>query len=235
MKRFCAFISALLIMLLGFAVPVKAAGSDFDHPSKITLNKSYSGKLNNTSDFYKISVQSGDLKVNIRITQHSGTNVTSMILFDSDGKEIPIDYTEYSIGKSYIYDDVWLRTNYNSVNKYKGYAVYRNLKKGDYVIQFVDWSTSNYSFSVTSSGKAAEVSTKSSSDDYPALFMNKGDTINVGGVFGGKASQDVSLSTTDKKVAKFDSDGNVTAAGKGTAVITVKSGSSSVNVCIVVQ
>ena len=72
-------------------------------------------------------------------------------------------------------------------------------------------------------------------DTVPAVVLKKGDTIMLGAIVSGDPKTEVTLSTSDKNVAKVDSDGVVTAVSSGYSVITIKDGKKNYKIGIIVK
>lgn len=163
--------------------------------------------------YYKI-VLTSDGKLDLKVTMDS--NVLVKIL-DEDGEK-----------KDSI--SVWI--DYRT-----GLAVAtmnKSLAKGTYYIGI--WNTGSnsgeYKFSATFPSNSTD---KTATGAYPAIYLSSGDSIGLGAVVSNTVRDDVTISTSNRRVAKVNSYGYVTAVKKGTAVITIKYGRTSTKLCVVVE
>lgn len=236
LRRIAAIFAAAILTLLCVCVPVGALSFEknahelkSDTAIKVTFEKG-------DTKYYKVTLtEKGDLKFKISMEAggRDSNGVTGFVgfkasIYNSEGEEI----------KSYSYSDrdyELTKTGLTILDK----SV--ELKKGTYYLgitrdKYVSKGTGETKITVSfpSDTKAAK-SGKSASTDYPAIYLAKGDTVRLGAIVSGKAAASVSLSSSKADVAKIDSDGYVTAKAKGTSVVTIKSGSSTVKVAVIIE
>lgn len=233
LRRIAAIFAAAILTLLCVCVPVGALSFEKDAHElksdtaiKVTFDKGdtkyYKATLTDKGEFkFKISMEAGGRDSN-GVTGYVGFKA---YLYNSEGKEI----------KSYSNSDYELtKTGLTILDK----SV--ELKKGTYYLGITrdkyakGTGETKITVSFPSDTKAAK-SGKSASTDYPAIYLAKGDTVRLGAIVSGKAAASVSLSSSKADVAKIDSDGYVTAKAKGTSVVTIKSGSSTVKVAVIIE
>ena len=225
MKRLFALVSAFLLMLVCIVVPV-SADSMFDTAKKIEPGKKYTAKINEGAKQHDYKIQV-DGKGVMSVSLTSDIKWLTFKVYDSNGAEIYAEKEDIKTGRhsgSYDVD--------SNTGTFKGTMSY-SVKKGTYYLHFqrYNWENGKFSFSVKTPGADG----KATDASYLSINLKKGSKVNLGAVISGKNTDDVTLTTSDKKVAKVDSDGNVTAAASGTAIITVQSGKKSFQVAVVVK
>lgn len=107
-----------------------------------------------------------------------------------------------------------------------------NLEKGVYYIKVFGASlaTVEGKTSITFKYPQAEKSDNSAKITSFSVTIKKGDTLQLGAILSGEG--DVTWSTSKKSVATVSKNGKITAKAKGTAVITAKTGDSSMKITI---
>lgn len=231
------YLLAAALMCIFMCIPSVSAANVFDGASKVEGGKKYSFSLSSKKEqvCFKIDIaEKGDLVFKV----NSDAEWTYVHVYDSEYSEIEFDEIDVTSGKYISYQG---RVNYDSktgttVAKYT-YPV----KKGTYYIQFTNngvssslnkYSHGKYSISILSpNGNSSEVKSDKS-DASVKLTLSAGDKISLGAVSGGKSVASAKWSTSDEKIAKVNSKGQVTAIGAGTCMITWKSDSAKFNVYI---
>lgn len=234
-KTITACITAVLLMFICFAVPVKA-DSIFDSAKEVTNGKKYTAKLSEKekNHSYKVNVNSkGTLIVSIT----SDVKYMDFYVYDSDGTQIDEDSKEIKTGN---YKTTWdggkTSVTDGNTGTFKGDIKY-SVKKGTYYLYFKRTPYLEHNGKFSFSVKTPDSSSSSSVSAPKAtvkLYMDAGSKVDLGAVSSGK---DVTASWTssDSKVAKVSSKGTVTAVSSGTCTITWKNGSTSFIVLVEVN
>lgn len=229
----------LLSAAMAFVVCVIPAGAEtiFDTAKAITSGKKVSTEIEKgESADYKITVgESGTLS--IKFTDSVGK--LYLYVMDSDGSIIECDSRNVTSG------------DYNSslgyqVNSGTGIcsatADYK-VSKGTYYIRFLPYSgyfgsySGSLSFTVTIPGGSTvtSVNNTSASSARIAIYIDEGDKLQLGAVVSGSVASSVEWSSSNSKIVKVTSKGRITGVSAGTAVVTAKSGSSSVSIVVIVE
>ena len=240
--KILSVIMAAVMLMTALCMPVSAADEFssaklINSGSKVSFTTKYndytsSGKgwglgIPNT---YKVKLsEDGTLK----LTVVSQTGSIYVQLLDSDASEY-IDYTKMtcSTGTAQHHHEgyAWIHTNSN-LEKSKTVLEYK-LKKGTYFVRVIGTSNSKISgkTSISFSYPQAETSESSTEITSFTVTLKKGDTLKLGAILSGDGT--VTWSTSKKAVATVTTKGKVTAKGKGTAVITAKTGNSSMKITV---
>lgn len=233
LKKLAAIVTmAAVTLTMTVAIPTPAsADSIYDTAKAISSGKSVSTILpgyNDTAD-YKVTVSgSGTLKFSIE----SHMKKLSMEVYDSNGNLLSTiantttSGENSSIGKE-MHNMSW---NY-TIEKFKGTVSY-SVKSGTYYIRFY-----RYSYGDGGNGKLTFTATYPSSTstakiNYITINLSKGSTLSLGTDTTGSGT--VTWKSSKTSVATVSSTGKVTANGKGSTIITAKSGKSSKKIKIVV-
>ena len=230
MKKFGKILAAVLtsvMLIAAMCIPASAMGI-FDKAKTIKSGKE---NLCNIAESdaqypYKIKVnKSGTMKISL---SHELQQVIVQV-YDSDYNRVALEEDEIKTGT--FGGTANQNTYWNGDSKIFRGTVKCAVSKGTYYIVIQQYyGQGNVNFTVTApGGNTAEA------PSCAAIVMKKGTTVNLAALVSGKAKKNVTLTTSDKKVAKVDSDGNVTAAAKGTSVITIKSGKNSFKIAVVVE
>ncbi len=218
MKKILAALSAVLLALLCICVPVNAHeleknAKDFASGTSLKLSvPDIDGKK--CKDFRIVLSKKG--KLNIKLTCE--VSAVYVRLYDEDGEEIKY----------------WIETsNSAGISKIESSI---ELDKGTYYVR-IDRThrTGSGDAKLTMTYPSSKSASSSKGSSLPAVVLKKGGKVELGALAGGKDGGEVELSTSDKKVAKVDSDGVVTAVSSGTAVITVKNGKNSYKIGVIVK
>ncbi len=97
------------------------------------------------------------------------------------------------------------------------------------------WNGTRDKATVIDSSSGSDTKTTATSDSMMIIYLEDGDKINIGALVSGKKASSVKFSTSDSKVATVSSKGKVKAKSPGTAVITAKSGSTTIKIQVVVE
>ncbi|MGN1416494.1 MAG: Ig-like domain-containing protein [Oscillospiraceae bacterium] len=148
----------------------------------------------------------------------------------------------------YIYDDFGKEIKFtskygNGSNEYSGVLEGSfEVEPGRYYIQlrkdgfFGDKGSGDTKFKISyPSSSSKEVSSANSQNTSIAVYIDKGDKIQLGGFISGKEAASITWTSSDGKVAKVNSKGKVTGVSAGKAVITGKSGKTTVSIVIIVE
>ena len=222
LKRMAAAFAAALMTLLCICTPVGA--NEFEeHATEFPAGKTLSFNVKDGHQkVFKIQLtESGTLE----FTMKMGSDYGYLNIYDQDGEKIE----KHSDSG-----------NDANVVKLSGKV---ELKKGTYYVSCVRTTifgtlggatkgTGKTTLTLKFPSSAKATASKSS---YPAVYLSAGESVRLGMIAGGKAADSVTLSSSKASVAKVDSDGIVTAKAKGTMVVTVKSGSASVKVAVIVE
>ena len=229
MKKLAKILTAAVtasLMLIVMCIGVSAEGI-FDNAVTIKSGKINEVEIKNYGDefVYKINVaKSGEMS----IAMSAEIKQATFRVFDSDYNEVELT-DNVTTGKYFTMGSVD-RIEYNSSSKiFKGTFTCQ-VKKGTYYFYFGRESyNGTVKFTVKVPGGNKEYVS------CPVIELKKGDTISVGAMISNKTSSKITLETSDSKVAKYDYDNVVTAVSKGTAIITIKSGSETFRLAIVVK
>ncbi len=237
LKKFAAILITAITAVTMCIVPV-SADSIFDTAKEITSGKSYKITLEDEGDVsdYKVEVSDkGTLSINFT----SNMEYLNIFVMDSDGASIKLSDKEAKSGR-YYNDNYGFKWN-EELEVCNASAKY-SVKKGTYYIRFKRCSitktvkgSGDLKFSVSYPGESNEKVSDSSAKDCITIYLDKGDTLQLGALFGGKENSSIKWSSSDKKVAKVSSKGVVKAAAEGKTVITAKSGKKSVSIVVIVE
>lgn len=147
MKKFLSIILASLIIFSTLSVAASAAGDSLSAATSISLNKTYSGTISNSStkDFYSFSLSSSG---RLRIKFSSSIYRLNMYIYDSDGDNIWSSGTVYcdSNTEEISYD----KTVDLTAGKYY-FSVVKNAYNGDYSFK-LSTTSAGESFSESNGG-----------------------------------------------------------------------------------
>lgn len=222
-KKIAAAVLAAVTLVLAMAVPV-SADSIFDTAKNIDSGKKVTKTLERGKSMdYKITpTEKGTATVKLT----AKTNCCEFYVYDEDGKDVSFtcDATLGSMNKynKFLYWDktaeVFKGTLSFDVKANKTY--YIKIKQYAYAVSG-DWEfVASFKYPTGETAPSALMS----------LTLKKGDTVQLGANGDG-----AKWSTSKKSVAAVSSKGLVTAVKKGKAVITLKCGSKSQKIEIVVE
>ena len=184
--------------------------------------KAKNGARESDAKIFKVELsKKGSLKLEVN-SPHFHTYIQ---VLNEDRSEI-FEYTkEKEISGTNIYH-ITEETRFvrdNKLERAKGSVEYE-LKKGVYYVKV--WVDDDYQGSNKISLSFSYPQDKSKSAEITSftISLNKGDSLQLGTILNGEG--DVTWSTSKKSVATVTGKGKITAKGKGSAVITAKSGSS---------
>lgn len=231
MKKFTKIISVLMAAVMVVSALCVTAFADTTSKAKaVDSGKkiSYTPELGEERLFKVNLSKAGTLKLNI-VSASFGTFVT---VYDSDmAEEFKPEEVENIAGHIYGSPEVNIYIS-SGAAKSKCNIEYK-LKKGTYIIAVrtgqngsVDGKTS-VSFSYPQDKSESSDSAKITSF---SVTLKKGSTLQLGTILSGEG--DVTWSTSKKSVATVSKNGKITAKAKGTAVITAKTGDSSMKITI---
>ncbi|MBP0955701.1 MAG: hypothetical protein J6M90_08665 [Oscillospiraceae bacterium] len=222
MKRFISIIvSCIISSLMCFSAYAFGFEDEaYDYTSGKVLRSTVINYDN--PHYYKLNVTS-DGQINISLTMESSSYVK---LLDENGSKIMEwkDYKSSSTGLS----NISAKQNVTKGVYYVG--IWNN--ESDSFIGPDTRGTGEYKFSATFPSNSTD---KTATGAYPAIYLSSGDSIGLGAVVSNTVRDDVTISTSNRRVAKVNSYGYVTAVKKGTAVITIKYGRTSTKLCVVVE
>ncbi len=215
MKRFISIIvSCIISSLMCFSAYAFGFEDEaYDYTSGKVLRSTVINYDN--PHYYKLNVTS-DGQINISLTMDTHSLVK---LLDENGSNI-MEWREYESST----------TGISTIN------AKQNVTKGVYYVGI--WNngsiggTGEYKFSATFPSNSTD---ETATGAYPAIYLSSGDSIGLGAVVSNTVRDDVTISTSNRRVAKVNSYGYVTAVKKGTAVITIKYGRTSTKLCVVVE
>lgn len=236
MKKVKRIMAAVLSAVMALSAVTICAGAKSieETATAITSGKTYSTKLFYDSYYggdnadYKITAsQDGDLKIKLTSQMYD----LYIYVFDSDGNTLVANEVSSTSGEAYE-QSTRVATYWNDTfEKYAGTISY-SIKKGTYYIQFCRGrSTGNGKIDFTATFPTSSSSTAKLS--YISLELNKGSSIQLGGVFT-SGSGTITWKSSKPSVAKVSSTGKVTAKAKGSTVISAKCGSKTVKIKIIV-
>ena len=227
--KILSVIMAAVMLMTALCVPASAA-SNLKNAKMIDSEKkiSYTPELGEEK-LYKVKLsKAGNLKLNITSASF-GTFVT---VYDSDmAEKIKPEKIEKIAGSIYGSPEVNIYISSGAAAS-KCNLDYK-LKKGTYIIAVrtgqngsVKGKTSitfNYPQEKAESSDSAKITSF-------AITLKKGDSIQLDAILSGEGT--VKWSTSKKAVATVTGKGKVTAKAKGTAVITAKTGDSSMKITV---
>ncbi len=236
LKKITAILVTAVTAVIMCIVSV-SADSIFDTAKKITSGKKYKITLENEDDVsdYKVEVsQKGTLKINFT----SNMDFLNIFVMDSDGASIELSDKDVKSG-SYYNDNYGFKWN-SEIEVCNASAEY-SVKKGTYYIRFKRCAigkakgSGDLKFSVSYPGGSIKEDSDSSAKDCITVYLDKGDTLQLGALFGGKDNSSAKWSSSNEKVAKVSSKGVVKAVSAGSTVITAKSGNKTVSIVVIVE
>ena len=246
MKKITKILSVLMaavMLMTALCVPAYAA-DEFEKAKLIDSGKkvSFTTKYNdydNTGkgwgtgipNTFKVKLsKDGTLK----LTVVSQTQSIYVQLLNADGTEY-VDYSKMNCTTGTaqrIYDGyAWIHWD-GGLKKSKTVMEYK-VKKGTYFVRVMGSSNreiagkTSVTFSYPQEKEESSASAKITSF---TVTLKKGDTLQLGTILSGEGT--VKWSTSKKAVATVSSKGKITAKAKGTAVITAKTGDSSMKITI---
>lgn len=232
MKKITKILSVLMaavMLMAALCVPASAA-SNLKSAKMIDSGKkiSYTPELGEER-LYKVELsKAGNLKLNITSASF-GTIVT---VYDGDmAEEFKPEKIEKTAG--HIYGSPEVKIYISSGAAASKCALEYKLKKGTYIIAVR--TGQNGSVNGKTSVTFTYPQDKSESSDSAKITsftvtLKKGGALQLGTILSGDGT--VKWSTSKKAVATVSSKGKVTAKAKGTAVITAKTGDSSMKITI---
>lgn len=88
----------------------------------------------------------------------------------------------------------------------------------------------------SSNGSAVDTDTSASTKKTMLkIYPEEGDSLKVGALVSGKNASSVKYSSSNSKIAKVTTKGKIKALSVGNAIITVKSGNTSIKIYVVVE
>lgn len=224
LKKIAAVILAAVTFALTAALPV-SADSIFDTAKNIGSNKKVTKKIDTGDSMeYKITpTEKGT--ANVKVT--AKTFMFYFYVYDEDGNDVLYDYDilmgdkDPSSKKGFWWD--------SKAETFKGSFSFDVKANKTYYIKI-----ERYNWSSQGSGEFEASFKYPTGETAPAALMSltlkKGDTVQLGA-----NGNDAKWSTSKKSVATVSNSGLVTAVKKGKAVITLKCGSKTQTIEIVVE
>ena len=246
MKKITKILSVLMaavMLMTALCVPAYAA-DEFEKAKLIDSGKkvSFTTKYNDYAsdgngwglgipNTYKVKLsKAGTLK----LTVVGQTGSIFVQVLDADATEY-IDYDKMTcttgVAQHHHEGYAWIHCDHG-LKKSKTTLEYK-LKKGTYFVRVIGTSNSaiygktSVTFSYPQEKEESSASAKITSF---TVTLKKGDTLQLGTILSGEGT--VTWSTSKKAVATVSSKGKITAKAKGTAVITAKTGDSSMKITI---
>lgn len=224
LKKLAAAVLAAVTLVLAMAVPV-SADSIFDTAKNIDSGKKVTKTLGKGKSMdYKITpTEKGTATVKLT----AKTNCCEFYVYDSDGNEVSFtcDATLGSMNSYNKRDLYWDSTS----EVFKGTLSFNVKANKTYYIKI-----KNYSYAVSGDWEFTASFKYPTGETEPTALMSltlkKGDTVQLGANGDG-----AKWSTSKKSVATVSANGLVTAVKKGKAVITLKCGSKTQTIEIVVE
>lgn len=250
MKKFTKFFAVLMAAVMAMTAMCVSAGAaiyvyvatkdtllDTANAKAISSGVSYSGDTSKKSlNWYKFTTsQSGTFKV----TYSTNGSNTNFYLFDNKGTALSRGNTSNTTGWIEGSDATHI-FGHSTDGKFAVTTSF-NVGKGTYYIVICPgWQDVSYggtysfstSFPDAGSSSATNATTK---DTMLKVYIEEGDSLKIGAVVGGKNASSVTYSSSNSKIAKVSAKGKIKAVTPGTAVITVKSGSTTIKVQVVVE
>ena len=225
LKRILAAALAAVTFALAMAVPA-SADSIFDTAKNIDSGKKVSKTLDTGKSMdYKITpTEKGTATVKVT----AKTFMFYFYVYDEDGNDVLYDYDNITMGskdlsskKGFFWD--------NNAETFKGTFSFDVKANKTYYVQI-----KRYNWSSQGSGKFEASFKYPTGETEPSALMTM--TVKAGGTVQlGANGDNASWSTSKKSVATVSKSGLVTAVKKGKAVITLKCGSKSQKIEIVVE
>lgn len=237
--------AALAAVMTAAMLLIPASAESIAKTAKTRYNgDSFSIKLAEYKNHdYKIKLtKNGDLKIDLT----AAVERTDIMLYDADGVELTPSVSASKVttggfGKS-LFGTIHPNNCYwnDTVEKFKGQIVYKDLDKGTYYIRICRGEYYKYSgqgkttVKFTFPGEPAEESGSAETKASPTLTatMKAGQTLPLG-----VADADGAVTWTSSKtsVAEVDKNGTVTAKKAGTATVTAKTGKTTLKIKITVS
>lgn len=224
LKKLAAAVLAAVTFVLAMAVPV-SADSIFDTAKNIDSGKKVTKTLDTGKSMdYKITpTEKGTATVKVT----AKTFMFYFYVYDEDGNDVLYDY-ETTMGskdltskKGFFWD--------SKAETFKGTFSFDVKANKTYYIKI-----ERYSYSSQGNGKFEASFTYPTGETAPTALMSltlkKGDTVQLGA-----NGDNAKWSTSQKSVATVSASGLVTAVKKGKAVITLKCGSKTQTIEIIVE
>ena len=228
-KRIAAALVAAVMVVMAMATTVSAANmfttaKNVDTGKKITTTVGYDGHDGKSTAYKFTPTKKGTAKLKVTAEAH----MFYFTIYDEDGNMLDIE-RDVSMGDYNRYDGT---CNWNgSTGVFKATFTFSVAAKKTYYV----WVERPYSYSSEKGSGKFEISfsypteTKAADDTLLTYTLKKGKTIQ----FGATAS-DAKWSTSNKSVATVSSKGLIKGVKKGEAVITLKGGSQTVKIKIIV-
>lgn len=251
LKRFFAVVltAALLISTQAFAVSAESI-ADRAKPGESGKKYSYTFEDGEDGLVYKLELsKKGNIEINFNYQLSTGV----IQLFDADGNSIKPDSIDMSSGKSGYWNDTFSYDgNGNKIvsgyattftwneafEKSAGKLIFKSKSKGIYYAKIsyeygskgkgkVSWSFSYPSAKKSDSSGSGKISNLT-------IRLDVGDSVKLGADVS-PDDADVTWSSSKSSVASVSESGKITAKKVGTAIITVKCGSSSIKIRVIVE
>ncbi len=217
--------AAMLVTVLPVAV---SAENMFKEAKNIDSGKKVSFSLaRDEYKFYKITpAKSGTATVKIT----SDANTVYFYVYDEDGSDVEVKSDITSGRRNSFNTETYYQNSKTGIFKA---TMSFSVKAGETYYMKVDAARSSgqteAEFELTFKYPTADSSSSTSSEAFMTLTMKKGDTLQLGA-----NGENAKWTSSDKTVASVSSKGLVTAKKAGSAVITVKCGSKSQTIEIIV-
>lgn len=225
LKRILAAALAAVTFALAMAVPASAE-SIFDSAKNIDSGKKVSKTLDRGKSMdYKITpTEKGTATVKVT----AKTFMFYFYVYDEDGNDVSYDYGKITMGSKDLTSKKGFFWDKNA-ETFKGTFSFDVKANKTYYVQI-----KRYDWSYDGNGKFEASFKYPSGETEPSALMTMtvkaGDTVQLGA-----NGDNASWSTSKKSVATVSKSGLVTAVKKGKAVITLKCGSKSQKIEIVVE
>lgn len=223
LKRILSAALAAVTLALAMAVPV-SADSIFDTAKNIDSGKKVSKTLKKGESIDRKITPTEKGTATVKLT--AKTNCIDFFVYDEDGNELKFECDAAQGSKNSYNNKLYWN---NDSETFKGTLSFDVKENKTYYIK-----VRRYAYSVLGDGEFTASFKYPSEEKEPSALMSMtvkaGDTVQLGA-----NGDNASWSTSKKSVATVSKDGLVTAVKKGKTVITLKCGSKSQKIEIVVE
>ena len=199
----------------------------------ISFGKEYKTDLDTYKecDFYKLTV---DKPGRICVQTDSYIKKNAVVLYDEEANYVPVDSTTKKIGTISQGDhgSTYSSFTWDSSKERSSGKTYFKVQPGAYYLKLENKSGSSGSGIIKFLASFTEYTNGAISGF--TISLNKGASVQLGALTN-PADADVEWSSSDAKIATVSDLGKVTAKKSGKAVITAKSGTSKMEITIIVK